>query len=71
MREITYLEAVAEAMTEKMHQDPDVFILGEDIGVYGGAFGVTRGMIEEFGPERVQIRRFQSQPLLEPLSVSL
>lgn len=54
MREITYLEAVREAMTQKMHQDPDVFILGEDIGVYGGAFGVTRGMIEEFGPERVR-----------------
>jgi pyruvate dehydrogenase E1 component beta subunit len=37
-----------------MRQNEDVFILGEDIGVYGGAFGVTRGMIEEFGPERVR-----------------
>ena len=54
MREITYLEAVREAMSQKMRQDKDVFILGEDIGVYGGAFGVTRGMIEEFGPERVR-----------------
>jgi pyruvate/2-oxoglutarate/acetoin dehydrogenase E1 component len=54
MREITYLEAVREAMSQKMRQDEDVFILGEDIGVYGGAFGVTRGMIEEFGPERVR-----------------
>lgn len=53
-REITYLEAVREAMSQKMRQDQDVFILGEDIGVYGGAFGVTRGMIEEFGPERVR-----------------
>lgn len=54
MREISYLEAVREAMSQKMREDQDVFILGEDIGVYGGAFGVTRGMIEEFGPERVR-----------------
>ncbi|WP_455920397.1 alpha-ketoacid dehydrogenase subunit beta [Priestia megaterium] len=54
IREITYLEAVREAMSQEMRQNEDVFILGEDIGVYGGAFGVTRGMIEEFGPERVR-----------------
>ncbi|WP_077302154.1 alpha-ketoacid dehydrogenase subunit beta [Virgibacillus pantothenticus] len=54
MREITYLEAIREAMSQEMRQNEDVFILGEDIGVYGGAFGVTRGMIEEFGPERVR-----------------
>lgn len=54
MREITYLEAVREAMQEAMRANPDVFLMGEDIGVYGGAFGVTRGMIEEFGPERIR-----------------
>ncbi len=54
MRTITYLEAVREAMSQEMRQNEDVFILGEDIGVYGGAFGVTRGMIEEFGPERIR-----------------
>jgi len=54
MREITYLEAVREAMQQEMRQNDDVFILGEDIGLYGGAFGVTRGMIEEFGPERIR-----------------
>ncbi|NQD49770.1 alpha-ketoacid dehydrogenase subunit beta, partial [Bacillus altitudinis] len=54
MREISYLEAVREAMSQEMRKNHDVFILGEDIGVYGGAFGVTRGMIEEFGPERVR-----------------
>ncbi|MFS0673971.1 alpha-ketoacid dehydrogenase subunit beta [Ornithinibacillus sp. 179-J 7C1 HS] len=54
MREITYLEAVREAMSQEMRKNDDVYILGEDIGVYGGAFGVTRGMIEEFGPERVR-----------------
>lgn len=54
MRELTYLEAVREAMSQEMRTNEDVFILGEDIGVYGGAFGVTRGMIEEFGPERIR-----------------
>jgi pyruvate dehydrogenase E1 component beta subunit len=53
-REITYLEAVREALTQEMRRDPTVFLLGEDIGVYGGAFGVTWGMLEEFGPERVR-----------------
>jgi acetoin:2,6-dichlorophenolindophenol oxidoreductase subunit beta len=54
MREITYLEAVREALSEAMREDEKVFIMGEDIGVYGGAFGVTRGMLEEFGPERIR-----------------
>src|SRR5215204_13728 len=53
LRELTYLEAIREAMTQKMQEDENVFLLGEDIGVYGGAFGVSRGMIEEFGPERI------------------
>lgn len=54
MREITYLEAVREAMQQEMRQNEDVFLLGEDIGVYGGAFGVTEGMVEEFGDERIR-----------------
>jgi pyruvate dehydrogenase E1 component beta subunit len=53
LRELTYLEAIREAMSQKMQQDENVFLLGEDIGTYGGAFGVSRGMIEEFGPERI------------------
>jgi pyruvate/2-oxoglutarate/acetoin dehydrogenase E1 component len=53
-REITYLEAVREAIAQEMRIDPSVFILGEDVGVYGGAFGVTRGLLEEFGPLRVR-----------------
>ncbi|MGQ9622010.1 MAG: alpha-ketoacid dehydrogenase subunit beta [Candidatus Caldatribacteriaceae bacterium] len=52
-REITYAEAIREALREEMHRDPSVFLIGEDIGVYGGAFGVTQGLLEEFGPERV------------------
>lgn len=54
MRELTYLEAVREALTEAMTEDQDVFLMGEDIGVYGGAFGVTRGLVEVFGEERVR-----------------
>lgn len=52
-REITYREAVREAMTYAMRENPEVFLMGEDVGVYGGAFGVSRGMVEEFGEERV------------------
>jgi 2-oxoisovalerate dehydrogenase E1 component beta subunit len=51
--EATYLIAIAEALWEEMERDPRVFLLGEDIGVYGGAFKVTEGFIERFGPERV------------------
>jgi acetoin:2,6-dichlorophenolindophenol oxidoreductase subunit beta len=54
MREITYAEAIREALSEEMRADPNVFMLGEDIGVYGGAFGVTKGMFQEFGGERVR-----------------
>jgi pyruvate dehydrogenase E1 component beta subunit len=53
MREITYLEAIREAMTQEMERDERVFIIGEDIGAYGGAFGATFGMLEQFGPERI------------------
>jgi acetoin:2,6-dichlorophenolindophenol oxidoreductase subunit beta len=52
-REISYMEAVREALALEMRQDNNVFLIGEDIGVYGGAFGVTNGMLKEFGPERV------------------
>ncbi|MEE9208252.1 MAG: alpha-ketoacid dehydrogenase subunit beta [Gemmatimonadota bacterium] len=53
LRETTYLEAIREAMWEEMTTDESVFVLGQDIGVYGGAFKVTAGFLEEFGPERV------------------
>jgi 2-oxoisovalerate dehydrogenase E1 component beta subunit len=52
-REISYLEAIREAMAEEMRRDPKVFVLGEDVGAYGGAFGVTQGMYDEFGEMRV------------------
>ena len=53
MREITYLDAVREAMTQEMERDSRVFLIGEDIGEYGGAFQVTYGMLEKFGHERI------------------
>ncbi len=53
MRELTTLEAIREALQQEMRRDPRVFVIGEDVGVYGGAFGVTRGMVEEFGEERI------------------
>jgi pyruvate dehydrogenase E1 component beta subunit len=53
MREITYLEAVREAMTQEMERDEKVFLVGEDIGQYGGAFGASFGMLEQFGPDRI------------------
>ncbi|MBE7447057.1 MAG: alpha-ketoacid dehydrogenase subunit beta [Planctomycetia bacterium] len=53
MKEITYLEAIKEAMDEEMTRDSSVFILGEDVGVYGGAFRATEGFIEKYGEWRV------------------
>ena len=49
----TYLEAIREGLWEEMERDPDVFLIGEDIGVYGGAFKVTDGFLERFGEKRV------------------
>jgi 2-oxoisovalerate dehydrogenase E1 component beta subunit len=49
----TYLEAIRQAIWEEMEKDPNVFVLGEDIGAYGGAFKVTEGMLEKFGAMRV------------------
>ena len=49
----TFLEAVAEALWEEMERDERVFLIGEDIGAYGGAFKVTRGFLDRFGPSRV------------------
>ena len=53
MTEITYLEAIRQALFEEMERDPDVFVLGEDVGAYGGAFKVTDGLLAKFGERRV------------------
>lgn len=49
----TYLEAIREGLLEEMRRDESVFVMGEDVGVYGGAFKVTKGFVEEFGEQRV------------------
>ena len=54
VREITYAEAIAEALRTEMRLDPRVFVMGEDVGSFGGLFGGTRGLLQEFGPERVR-----------------
>ncbi len=51
--EVTYLEAIRAALADALREDERVFLLGEDIGHFGGAFGVTKGLLEEFGEDRV------------------
>lgn len=54
MREIRYFEALNEALAEEMRRDPDVFLMGEDIGLFGGTFRVTEHLLAEFGAKRVR-----------------
>lgn len=54
MREITFREAIIEAYREEMRRDERVFIMGEDVGRFGGAYKLTKGLMEEFGPERIR-----------------
>jgi pyruvate/2-oxoglutarate/acetoin dehydrogenase E1 component len=54
MRELTYADALREALREEMLRDPNVILLGEEIGVFNGVYRVTRGLLDEFGPERVR-----------------
>ncbi len=53
MATLTYIEAISKAMREEMERDPSVFLIGEDIGAYGGAFKATKGFLQHFGEERV------------------
>jgi len=53
-RKVRYWEAIRDALREEMLRDPTVFVMGEDVGLYGGAYGATRGLFDEFGPERVR-----------------
>ena len=54
MKATTYREAVKEAICEALHRDPRVFLMGEDVGHYGGCYAVSKGMLAEFGPERIR-----------------
>ncbi|MBI3796803.1 MAG: alpha-ketoacid dehydrogenase subunit beta [Deltaproteobacteria bacterium] len=51
---ITYREAMRQALRDALHRDPRVFLMGEDVGRYGGCFAVSKGLLEEFGPERIR-----------------
>lgn len=62
----TYRDAVREAVRSAMHSDPRVFLMGEDVGKYGGTYAVSRGLLEEFGPERIR-----DTPLSESAFVGL
>ena len=53
MREVQFREAVAEAMSEEMRRDKNVFLMGEEVAEYNGAYKASKGMLDEFGPERV------------------
>ena len=53
MREVQFREAVAEAMSEEMRRDKSVFLMGEEVAEYNGAYKASKGMLDEFGPERV------------------
>lgn len=53
MAPVTYLEAIRQGLWEEMERDPSVFLIGEDVGVYGGAFKITEGFVHHFGKERV------------------
>lgn len=53
MVEMTYREALRQALIDAMTEDDDIFVIGEEVGRYGGAYGVTRGLIDQFGPDRV------------------
>ena len=54
MAKITMREAISQALMEEMDRDPAVFILGEEVGVWGGTYAVTKGFYDHFGPERVR-----------------
>ena len=51
---LTYRDAMREAIRDAMQRDERVFLMGEDVGPYGGSFGVSRGLLAEFGPDRIR-----------------
>jgi pyruvate/2-oxoglutarate/acetoin dehydrogenase E1 component len=53
MPTVTYVEAIRQGISEELERDPAVFVIGEDVGTYGGAFRVTAGLLDRFGPERI------------------
>ena len=64
MREVRYWQALNEAMREELDRDPDVFVMGEDVGIYGGAYGVTKGLYEDYGEERIRDTAISEQVIV-------
>ena len=64
MPKLAYRDALKQALTDAMREDPDIFVIGEEVGRYGGAYGVTKGLIEEFGADRLL-----DTPISEPAIV--
>ena len=58
MKQMTYGEAIREGMRIRMREDENVCIFGEDVGAFGGCFGVTAGLFDEFGDKRVRVTSF-------------
>ena len=54
MPELTYREALRQALREEMHRDEKVFVMGEDVAAYGGTYAVTKGLVDEFGEKRLR-----------------
>lgn len=69
MSKMTYGEAIREAMSVRMRENPNVILFGEDVGAFGGCFGVSAGMLAEFGPSACAIPRFPRAPSSAPPSV--
>ena len=71
LQQMTYAAAIRQVLQEEMRKDERIFLIGEDIGIYGGAFGVTRGLLEEFGEERVRDTPISEQAIrqLTPLNM--
>ncbi len=63
MRTITFTQIIRETLAAELRRDPSVFLMGEDIGVYGGSFGATRGLINEFGETRIRDTPISEQAL--------
>ena len=51
---MTYREACKQAIRDALNRDPNCFVMGEDVGLYGGCYAVTKGLLEEFGPDRIR-----------------
>jgi pyruvate dehydrogenase E1 component beta subunit len=64
MRTVTYTQLLRETLEAELRRDPRIFLMGEDIGAYGGAFGVTRGLVKEFGTERVRDTPISEQAIV-------